>query len=98
MGRTKAAPAIDCHQVESEIARRRETGAAGPLAPHELSLEEREHDAHMAHLRARADALFEAMDANGNGYVNRCGVDGRGCGAPAWSIFPGPNGPNTCRA
>jgi hypothetical protein len=62
-------------KVEADIEKRKAGGEG--LGPFEVSLEERQHEAHMEHLRSRADELFAMMDANGNGYVDRWGFSVR---------------------
>ncbi|KIZ05691.1 hypothetical protein MNEG_2268 [Monoraphidium neglectum] len=64
-GRTKDLYSI--LKVESQLAERR----GEHLAPHEPTAEERQHDDHITHLRVRADELFDAMDTNGDGIVDR---------------------------
>ncbi|KAI8464003.1 MAG: hypothetical protein J3K34DRAFT_441875 [Monoraphidium minutum] len=57
-------------KVESDMAKRAAAGDGGPLATH-LTPEEEAHEAHVAHLRARADELFGALDATGDGVLDR---------------------------
>ncbi|GBF98586.1 hypothetical protein Rsub_11311 [Raphidocelis subcapitata] len=63
-GRTKQL--YNVLKVESELSKR-----GGGARPHKPSMAEQELEEYHAHLRARADELFELMDRHGDGVVDR---------------------------
>jgi len=54
-------------QVEAEMAKR----GGGPPPAHPLDPEEQQHAAHIEHLRQRACAVFDGLDVEGRGALDR---------------------------